>query len=229
MLTRTARVGGDLIYGDEKPVVAPGAQVAGEQREFDQSDIGKELGPVAAGVRHAGAARLRALDARDRPDRAVAVPAGRRRAARPGRRSRRRRDRLGHPAVHGPADPRVAAAGHGDRHPARRLPAARPAAALRDRPRHQPVAAGTQDRRGAEQALGFVPRRLGDPQCRRADPVRRRPGRNRRDGVRPRRAGRRRLAVAQRRPSPRHRRPRCRPGPRPAAHRCRRRRPADRA
>jgi hypothetical protein len=35
LLTRGSRVGGDLNYGDERPVVAPGAFVGGETKKFD--------------------------------------------------------------------------------------------------------------------------------------------------------------------------------------------------
>lgn len=47
VLTRGARVDGDVIYGAEPPIVAPGARVGGEQREFDQSDLGSEIGQTA--------------------------------------------------------------------------------------------------------------------------------------------------------------------------------------
>ncbi|MEX0993547.1 MAG: hypothetical protein WDZ37_06085 [Solirubrobacterales bacterium] len=43
VLTRRGCVAGDLIYGDEKPVVPASATVEGEVRSFETSDIGDEL------------------------------------------------------------------------------------------------------------------------------------------------------------------------------------------
>jgi hypothetical protein len=43
-----ARVGGDLVYGDEKPTVPPGASVGGEIKRVDVGDATGGLGLVAA-------------------------------------------------------------------------------------------------------------------------------------------------------------------------------------
>jgi hypothetical protein len=50
ILGRRARISGDLIYFDKKPVVAPGAQVAGETKKVDGSELGDFLAKVAIGI-----------------------------------------------------------------------------------------------------------------------------------------------------------------------------------
>ena len=46
VLGRRAQVGGDLLYGDDKPRVTAGAEVQGETKKFD-SDFGEALGVAA--------------------------------------------------------------------------------------------------------------------------------------------------------------------------------------
>lgn len=49
-LGRAARVSGDLVYFDKKPVVAPGAKVSGEVQKVDGGEIGDVLGALALGI-----------------------------------------------------------------------------------------------------------------------------------------------------------------------------------
>lgn len=49
-LGRAARISGDLIYGEDEPIVSPGAQVAGETKKFDGSQIGDALKALAIGL-----------------------------------------------------------------------------------------------------------------------------------------------------------------------------------
>ena len=48
-LGRRGRVGGDLVYGDERPVQAPGSRVAGEVKKFDVGDV-SVIGAIAIWV-----------------------------------------------------------------------------------------------------------------------------------------------------------------------------------
>jgi hypothetical protein len=48
LLAPSARVGGDLRYGDERPVLAPGARVAGDVSKEDWADAGSGWGWVSA-------------------------------------------------------------------------------------------------------------------------------------------------------------------------------------
>jgi cytoskeletal protein CcmA (bactofilin family) len=49
-LGRAARVSGDLTYFDKKPVVAPGAKVAGKVEKIDGGEIGDALKALAFGI-----------------------------------------------------------------------------------------------------------------------------------------------------------------------------------
>jgi hypothetical protein len=49
-LGRAARISGDLVYFDKKPVVAPGAKVAGKTKKVDGGELGDALAGLAIGI-----------------------------------------------------------------------------------------------------------------------------------------------------------------------------------